>query len=69
MKPVDVKDNTCFDLKKKIMIKILNLKVGDRVRILNARIFLLKGICQIGQKEIFLIKKNKINCTMDIWLL
>ena len=27
MKPVDVKDNTYMDFKKKVMIKILNLKL------------------------------------------
>ena len=27
MKPVDVKDNTYIDFKKKLMIKILNLKL------------------------------------------
>ena len=27
MKPVDVKDSTCIDFKKKLMIKILNLKL------------------------------------------
>ena len=28
IKPVDVKDNTCIDLKKKLMIKVLNLKLA-----------------------------------------
>ena len=27
MKPIDVKDNTYIDFKKKLMIKILNLKL------------------------------------------
>ena len=27
MKPVDVKDNTYFDFKKKLTLKILNLKL------------------------------------------
>ena len=28
IKPVDVKDNTCIDLKEKLMIKVLNLKLA-----------------------------------------
>ena len=42
------------------MIKILNLKLVIVSEFLNARIFLLKGICQIGQKKYFLLKKLKI---------
>ena len=56
MKPVDVKDNTYIDFLKKSMIKILNLKL------VNIKIFLLNGICQIDQKKYSLLVKLKILC-------
>ena len=60
MKPVDVKDNTYINFKKKLMIKILNLKLVIMQEFLNTRIVLLKGICQIGQKKYLLLRKLKI---------
>ena len=56
MKPVDVKDNTYIDFKKEVNDKNPKFKVGD----LNAKIFLLKGVCQIGQKKYSLLRKLKI---------
>ena len=45
MKPVDVKDNTYIDFKRDVNDKNPKFKVGDHV--LNTKIFLLKGTCQI----------------------
>ena len=58
MKPVDVKDNTYIGFKKEVNDK--NHKFGDHVKISNTKIFLLKSICQIGQKKYLLIRKLKI---------
>ena len=61
MKPVDVKDNIyILILKKKSMIKTLNLKLVIMQEFLNTIIYLLKGICQIGLKKYSLLVKLKI---------
>ena len=60
MKPIDVNNNTYIDFKKEINDKNPKFKVGDHVRILNTKIFLLKGICQIGEKKNLLLRKLKI---------
>ena len=60
MKPVDVKDNTYIDFKREINDKNPKFKVGDHVRISNIKIFLLKGICQIGLKKFLLLVKLKM---------
>ena len=56
MKPFDVKDNTYIDFKKEVNDKNPKFKVGD----LNTKNFLLKGICEIGQKKYSLLRKLKI---------
>ena len=60
MKPVDVKDNTYIDFGKDFNDKDPKFEVGDYVRILNIKIFLLKGTCQIGLKKILLLVKLKM---------
>ena len=60
VKPIDVKDNTYIDFKKESNNKKPKFKVGDHVRILNIKIFLLKDICQIGLKKFLLLVKLKI---------
>ena len=48
-------------LMKKLIKKNPKFKVGDHVRISkNTKIFLLKAILQIGQREYLLLKKLKI---------
>ena len=49
-------------LKKKVMIKILNLKFVIMWEFLNTRMFLLKDICQIGQRKYSLLRKLKTLC-------
>ena len=51
MKPIDVTDNTYTVLKKKLIIKILNLKLVVMWEFLNTKTFLLKDICPIGRKK------------------
>ena len=53
MKPGDVRDNGYIDVKKEINDK-------NPKEFLNRRIFLLKGIHQIGQKKYSLLRKLKI---------
>ena len=48
MKPVDVKDNAYIGFKKEVNDKNHKFKVADQVRISKYKIFMLKGICQIG---------------------
>ena len=60
MKPIDVKDNTHIDFEKEVDNKDPKFKVGDYVRILTIKIFLLKGTCQIGLKKFLLVVKLKI---------
>ena len=59
MKPVDVKDNTYIGFKEEFNDKIINLKLVIMSEFLNTKIFLLKGICQIGQKKYSLLRKLK----------
>ena len=60
MKPVDVKDNTYIDLKKKLIIKIQNLKLVIMSEFLNIKKILLKDTCQIGLKKFLLLIKLKV---------
>ena len=61
IKPVDVKDNTYIDFRIEVNDKNPIFKVGDHVRIsLNTKIYLQKGICQIGPKKFLLLVKLKI---------
>ena len=60
MRPVVLKIIHILILKKKSMIKILNLKLVVMQEFQNTKIFVLKGICQIGQKKYSLLKKLKI---------
>ena len=53
MKPVDVKNSTYIDFKKKSMIKILNLKLVIMSEFQNTKVFLLKDTHQTGLKKFF----------------
>ena len=58
MKPVDVKNNTCFDFKKN-NDKDPKFKVGDRVRIFKCKNIFAKRYMPNWSEEIFIIKKIK----------
>ena len=51
MKPIDVKDNTYFNIGKEVNDKDPKFKVGDHVRYQNTKRFLPKVILQIGLKK------------------
>ena len=62
MKPVDVKDIPCIDLDKQINNKDPKFKVSDHVKISKYKnIFFLSFF-----EEVFVIKKVKKYCSMDI---
>ena len=62
MKPVDVKDIPCIDLDKQINNKDPKFKVSDHVKISKYKnIFFLNFF-----EEVFVIKKVKKYCSMDI---
>ena len=59
MKPVDVKDNTYIELKKKVNDKNTKFKVCDHVRISKYKNTFAKGYMPNWSEEIFIIKKIK----------
>ena len=66
MKPVDVKDNTYINFKEEVNDKNPKFKVGDHVRISKYKNIFAKGYMPNCSEEIFIIKKIKKYCTMDI---
>ena len=59
MKPVDVKDNTYIDSKKKANDKDPKFKVGDHVRISKYKNSFAKGYTSNWPEEIFVVSKIK----------
>ena len=59
LKPIDVKDNTYIDFKKKSNDKGPKLKVGDHVRISKYKNFFAKRYMPNWSEEIFVISKIK----------
>ena len=59
IKPVDVKDNTYIDLKKKVIDKNYNFKVGDHVRNSRYKNVFTKGYMPNWSEETFVISKIK----------
>ena len=60
MKPVDVKDNTYINTDKEVNDKDPKFKVGDHVRISKYKNIFTEGYIPYWSKEIFVIKKLKI---------
>ena len=61
MKPIVVKDNIYISiLRKKLMIRIQNLKLVIMLEFLHTKIFLLKEIHQLSLKKLLLLGKLKI---------
>ena len=65
MKPVDVKDNTYIDFKKKVNDKDPKFKVSDHVRISKYKNIFAKGHMPNWSEEVFVLSKIK-NSSMDI---
>ena len=59
MKPIDVKDNTYIDLKKKVNDKDPKFKVGDHVRISKYKNIFAEGYTPNWSEEVFVIKNVK----------
>ena len=59
MKPVDVKDNTYTDFKKKVNDKDPKFEVGDHVRISKYKNIFAKGYTPNQSEKVFVIKKVK----------
>ena len=58
MKPIDVKNNTYHDSKKKVNNEgVLNIKLVIKLEFQNAKTFFLKGTFQIGLKKFLLLAK------------
>ena len=59
MKPIDVKNNNYFDVKKEVNNKDPNIKGGDHIRISKYKNIFAKGYMPNWSEEIFVIKKIK----------
>ena len=59
MKPVDVKDDTYTDFKKKVNDKDPKFEVDDHVRISKYKNIFAKGYTPNQSKKVFVIKKVK----------
>ena len=59
MKPVDVKDNTHIDFKKKVNDTDPKFKAGDHVRISKYKNIFAKGYSPNWYEEAFVVSKNK----------
>ena len=66
MRPIDVKDNTYINTDKKINNKDQKFKVGDRVRISKYKNIFAKGNTPNWPEEVFVIKKVKKYCSVDL---
>ena len=66
MKPVDVNSSTYIDFDKNNNKEDPKFKVGDNVRISTYKNSFAKGYVPNWSEEVFVIKKVKKNCTMDI---
>ena len=66
MKPIDVKDNTYIDLGKEVNDNDPKFKVGDHVRISKHKKIFAKGYTPNWSEEVFVIKKVKKYCSMDL---
>ena len=66
MKPVDVKSNTYIDSSKEINNKDPKFKIGDIVRISKCKKIFEKSYVPNWSEKVFVIKKVKKNCAVDI---
>ena len=66
MKPVDVKLSIHIDFNKENNEKDLKFKIGDHVRISKYKNIFAKSYTSNCSEDVFLIKKCKKNCAVDI---
>ena len=67
MKPIDVGDNFFAEYNEKYHKKDPKFKVGDHVRISKLKNLFAKGYTPNWSEEIFIVKKNKKYCALDIY--
>ena len=66
MKPIDVKDNTYINTSKEINNKDPKFKVGDYIRISKYKNIFAKGYMPNWSEQVFIIKKVKKYCSVDL---
>ena len=66
MKPVDVKDDTYINFGREINDKDPKFKVVYHVRISKYKNIFAKGYTPNWSEEVFVIKKDKKHCSIDI---
>ena len=66
MKPVDLKSDSFAEYNKKSNEKDPKFKVGDHVRISKYKNIFAQGHAPNWSEEIFIVKKNKKHCALDI---
>ena len=66
MKPIDVGDDSFAEYNEESSEKNPRLKVGDHVRISKYKNIFGKGYAPNWSEEVFVVKKNKKYCTLDI---
>ena len=66
MKPIDVKSDYFAEYNVESNEKDLKFKVGDHVRISKYKNIFAKGYKPNWSEEIFVVKKIKKYCTLDI---
>ena len=65
MKPIDIKSNTLntiLTVVRKLIMKILNLKLGILLEYQKIKAFFQKAMLEIGLKKVLWFKKLKILC-------
>ena len=66
MKPIDVGDDSFAEYNEESKEKDPKFKVGDHVRISRYKNNFAKGYSPYWSEEIFVVKKNKKCCSLDI---
>ena len=66
MKPIDVKNNSFAEYNEESNEKDPKFKIGDHVRISKYKNIFAKGYTPNWSEEIFIVKKNKKHCTLDL---
>ena len=66
MKPIDVKSDSFAEYNKESNEKDPKFKIGDHVRISKYKNIFAKGYTRNWSQEVFIIKKNKEYCTLDM---
>ena len=69
MKPVDVADDSFAEYNEESNEKDPKFKVGDHVRISKFKNVFAKGYTPNWSEEIFIVKKIKKYCTLDILII